>query len=292
VDKKKAKKADLPGTAKLALDQLRKLIAKKGKIPPASEHIPPDTKVCSAVEWRESFCHAYAGESDKPDTKRKAFVRATLKLQEVQLIGIWSDKAWLVGSSRTSGHDRTSEQMSGTMSGERLEPDKTDAGTSDMGLPGQDRTSPLKGMSGMSDVRAAGLSGSFDQNLRSPEFLKSRQPDNQPEPLPEPLMSWEADDLRARGFSLDELFNMKPKYAREILADPTRNRLTERYGKGGNAPPETICRKCGKSGARYFGDPDPTAGMRADRTAGMYPLHLHCCPAFFASADLTLEGDE
>lgn len=204
VDKKKAKKADLPGTAKLALDQLRKLIAKKGEIPPASEHIPPDTKVCSAVEWRENFCNAYTGESDKPDTKRKAFVRATLKLQEVQLIGIWSDKAWLVGSGRTSGHDRTSEQMSGTMSGERLEPDKTDPPDIGHGTARTGQDIPPMGMSGMSDVRGSGLSGSFDQTatVASVPFM---------------LTAAHKRELRALGYTDEQIRGMTPEEGQNLL---------------------------------------------------------------------------
>jgi hypothetical protein len=226
VDKKKAKKADLPGTAKLALDQLRKLVAKKGEIPPASEHIPPDTKVCSAVEWRENFCNAYTGESDKPDTKRKAFVRATLKLQEVQLIGIWSDKAWLVGSGRTSGHDRTSEQMSGTMSGERLEPDKTDPPDIGHGTARTGQDIPPMGMSGMSDVRGSGLSGSFDQNLRSPESPKKETVTASLEEetaivasVPLMITAAQKRELRALGYTDDQIRNLTPQEARLILAD-------------------------------------------------------------------------
>jgi hypothetical protein len=165
VDKKKVKKAELPGTAKLALDWLQKLIAKKGDVPPANEHIPPDTKVCSVVEWREHFYNAYTGESDKPDTKRKAFDRATLKLQEFKLVGIWSGKAWLVATGRTSGQSRTSEPMSGDMSGERLEPDKTDPTDIGHGTARTGQDIPPLGMSGMSDVRGSGLSGSFDLSM-------------------------------------------------------------------------------------------------------------------------------
>jgi hypothetical protein len=103
----KKKGAGQSGAAKLALEQLQELIADIGEIPPASNHIPPNTKVCSVVAWRESFYNVHAG---KPDTKQKAFVRATLKLQEAHLVGIWSDNAWLAGHA---GHSRTFEKMSG-----------------------------------------------------------------------------------------------------------------------------------------------------------------------------------
>jgi hypothetical protein len=95
------KERPLPDTAKLALEQLQELIADTGEVPPTSNRIPPNVRVCSAIAWRESFYNVYAG---KPDTKQKAFVRATLKLQEARLIGIWSDKAWLAGHA---GHGQT-----------------------------------------------------------------------------------------------------------------------------------------------------------------------------------------
>ena len=120
-----------------------------------------------------------------------------------------------------------------------------------------------------------------------------------PEPKPEqsprasapaPITAEEMDELRRRGFSGDDLFNMNPRRAREIIADPERNELTERYGKGSDAPPETLCRVCKKPGARYFSDPN-TTGLRAERVVGVY-CHLECAPKFFESGGLTLEDDE
>jgi hypothetical protein len=104
------------------------------------------------------------------------------------------------------------------------------------------------------------------------------------------LTSWEGDDLRTRGFSADAIFGMSPDYARSILADPECNWLTERYGKGGDAPPDTLCRVCKKPGARLFGEPR-TAGLRQDRFPGFTPLHLECCPKFFESS-LPMEGPD
>jgi hypothetical protein len=84
----------LPPAAKLALDQLVELIASDDSEPaPASNHIPRSVRVCSAVLWRENFYKAHVG--GKPDAKQKAFVRAVLRLQELHLVGLWSDKAWL-----------------------------------------------------------------------------------------------------------------------------------------------------------------------------------------------------
>ena len=268
VDKKKAKKAELPGTAKLALDRLRNLIAKKGEVPPASEHIPPDTKVCSAMEWREHFYNAYTGESDKPDTKRKAFDRATLKLQEFKLVGVWSGKVWLIEIDRTSGHGRTSEQMSGAMSGERLEPGKTDPGISDMGLPGQDRTSPLKGMSGMSDVRGSGLPGSFNPSMPS---LDSSGDDESEEG---PITEDERRQLRERGFAECDISAFTSAQARDILKPSKRpfpfKTVPDRPPKG------HPCVHCGKIEGEIILVTEPGTFHRH------HPLHKECAAEFFS----------
>jgi hypothetical protein len=42
------------------------------------------------------------GNPDKPDSRRRAFVRAAEALQELRIIGISDDLAWLVGQTRTN----------------------------------------------------------------------------------------------------------------------------------------------------------------------------------------------
>jgi hypothetical protein len=88
-----AKQSKATGAAQLALDQLRELIVSDGEPAPASNHIPPHVRVVSAVLWRECFYKAHAGS--KPDTKQKSFVRAVTRLQELHLVGLWGDQAWL-----------------------------------------------------------------------------------------------------------------------------------------------------------------------------------------------------
>jgi putative DNA primase/helicase len=105
--------------------------------------------------------------------------------------------------------------------------------------------------------------------------------DRQDKTVP-PITAWEIDELKTRGFTPNDLFGMSPESARTILADPDRNKLTETYGKGTDAPPETICQVCKKPGARYFGEPN-TVGMKAEQASAIYPLHLECCPTFFDS---------
>jgi hypothetical protein len=61
--------------------------AEAGSIPATSNHIPPNTRTISIEQWRS---YAYQGtitESDKPDARQKAFVRAVNKLLEANLIG-------------------------------------------------------------------------------------------------------------------------------------------------------------------------------------------------------------
>ena len=92
------------GAAKIAFDLLVKAIAESGEVPPASNHIPTNTRTCRTSAWR-SYCYAgTVSESDNPDTKQKAFVRAAKQLQTLGIIGIWNDNVWVTGHA---GHSRT-----------------------------------------------------------------------------------------------------------------------------------------------------------------------------------------
>jgi hypothetical protein len=113
------------------------------------------------------------------------------------------------------------------------------------------------------------------------------------EPAAEPLLSWEIDQLKTRGFTPDDLFEMNPERARAILADPKSTKLSEKYGQGADAPPETLCRVCKKPGARFFSAPiDPLMPSRP-RLVLSYPLHLEHCPEFFdGGIDLMSEAPD
>jgi hypothetical protein len=92
------------GAAKVALEALYEAIAECGEVPPASSHIPPKTRTIPVVRWRQ-YCEAkMIAETDDPDNKRRAFVRLSKKLQELKIIGVWNDLAWIagqVGQART-----------------------------------------------------------------------------------------------------------------------------------------------------------------------------------------------
>jgi len=94
---------NVTGATKIALDLLVRALDDTGEKPPASNHIPPQVgRTCRATTWR-SYC--YQGtltDSDNPDAKQKAFVRASSKLQALGVIGVWSDHVWLTGQA---GHD-------------------------------------------------------------------------------------------------------------------------------------------------------------------------------------------
>ena len=92
-------KTNLPAAAKLALRALHEALADFGTLPPASNHIPSNTRTTTRTRWRE-YCDAKTvTDSTNPDSKRKAFVRAAEKLQELNFIGVWQDQVWVAGQA-------------------------------------------------------------------------------------------------------------------------------------------------------------------------------------------------
>jgi hypothetical protein len=83
------------GAKKVVLDVLQKAINEAG-FPPTSNHIPPNTRTISIEQWRTFVYQATITESDKPDSQRKAFVRAVSCLLEANLIGKWGDYVWII----------------------------------------------------------------------------------------------------------------------------------------------------------------------------------------------------
>jgi hypothetical protein len=96
------KRPKLSPMQKLALQQLQELVAEMGTRTAASNHIPHDARVVPVELWRKYYHNKHP--SDDPDTTRKAFVRAVEKLQELQLVGLWQDQAWLADMPDMAGH--------------------------------------------------------------------------------------------------------------------------------------------------------------------------------------------
>jgi hypothetical protein len=87
--------AKAKGQAAVALDLLRNAIAEAGEVPPTSNHIPANTRTISVETWRRYFYAGTVAETPSQDARQKAFVRAVVGLQRLQLIGKWDDHVWL-----------------------------------------------------------------------------------------------------------------------------------------------------------------------------------------------------
>lgn len=84
-----------------------------------------------------------------------------------------------------------------------------------------------------------------------------------------PITAEEMDELRRRGFSGDDLFDMNPKRAREIIADPRYERMGERFRVG--AKTAEPCHVCLERGAKMI-----TCIASGETVA----LHLKCAPLY------------
>ena len=91
----------ITGAAKIALDFLQKAIDDAGEPAPASSQIPPAARVVKGSLWRAYCDNGSLTTSDKTDTKDKAFNRAYHKLQELGVIGVWTNLVWIVRTNRT-----------------------------------------------------------------------------------------------------------------------------------------------------------------------------------------------
>jgi AAA domain len=88
-----AKGPKLSKVNRFALDLLQKLIAAEGVPPPRDSGLPDHVRLYPAGKWRERFNERYP--ADKRDTKKKAYLRAVLDLQEAELIELWREFVWL-----------------------------------------------------------------------------------------------------------------------------------------------------------------------------------------------------
>jgi hypothetical protein len=83
-----------PDSAKAALSALRYALDEAGAVPPASNHIPANTK-CVTLKQRREYAVMRSG-LDKPDSKLKAFDRGCERLGSEKTVAIWGDYAGLV----------------------------------------------------------------------------------------------------------------------------------------------------------------------------------------------------
>jgi hypothetical protein len=88
----------VPPSAKLALDALNEAVAESGEVVSGGS-IPPQTRTVPVVRWRKVCEAKMIADSEKPDSKYKAFVRASKCLQSIGLIGVWNDRVWVVGQA-------------------------------------------------------------------------------------------------------------------------------------------------------------------------------------------------
>lgn len=80
---------------KLVLKVITDLIEREGEGPPASTAMPRTVRVVKLANAREAAREKGWGGS-KPDTFRRTFDRAVVRLQELELIGKWGDWIWLL----------------------------------------------------------------------------------------------------------------------------------------------------------------------------------------------------
>jgi hypothetical protein len=89
--RKKPSKAD--ATALRALDEA---IDEVGTLPPASNHIPPNTKVVTYDQWR-IYAYQMGISTGEQRAKEIAFQRSSERLIGDGRVGTWNDQAWPAG---------------------------------------------------------------------------------------------------------------------------------------------------------------------------------------------------
>jgi hypothetical protein len=90
------------GAAAAALDALQKALAQEGGPAPTGPRFPHASRVVPLATWRDYCDRGTVVASDNPDSRRKAFARASQKLKDQRLIDLWDGYAWLLESNRTA----------------------------------------------------------------------------------------------------------------------------------------------------------------------------------------------
>lgn len=90
-----SKPIKLSSQMRIALRALEEAISERGEIPPASTQLNRTKRVVREPLWREACRRLQITETDKPDTKNKAFKRAAEKLQSANIIGFYDGWVWI-----------------------------------------------------------------------------------------------------------------------------------------------------------------------------------------------------
>jgi hypothetical protein len=99
--------AKLRGSAKIAFLALREAIDDLGEVPPASSHIPTNTKTTTIPHWRDYAYRMGISSADNADARKKAFARAIEKLTAEKFIAIWEPYVWIAGDGTRGTTPRT-----------------------------------------------------------------------------------------------------------------------------------------------------------------------------------------
>jgi hypothetical protein len=94
---KEAKPAPgLTAPQKRSLELLVDALGRNGTVPNANNHIPPNRSCVTEAVWRQYCYEGMISDSDKLDSKRKAFKRAAEALLFKGYVGKWGDLVWTV----------------------------------------------------------------------------------------------------------------------------------------------------------------------------------------------------
>jgi hypothetical protein len=88
--------------AKNALRALHMVLGELGEVPPASSHIPAETRAVTIKQWRDRAFKTGISTSDKPHAANVAFNRASETLIAAGRIGIWESYVWPVYEKENS----------------------------------------------------------------------------------------------------------------------------------------------------------------------------------------------
>ena len=93
--KQKTKQVKLTKSAKIALAALRDAMDDLGAVPPASNHIPQNTKTVTIEQWRDYAYRRGISTSDEYNARRIAFKRSTEHLIGEKVVAVWTEMVWI-----------------------------------------------------------------------------------------------------------------------------------------------------------------------------------------------------